>query len=120
MSLAHHSVWGVFDPNERFSITGTVTEVEWINPHIFMHLDVADDDGSFHTTDLRVVERLTRTGDKLVWQATAHDPAVLAEPWAMRPRTATLTDIEILQAPRCIDRDLPMMRDVTLSHDNPR
>ena len=78
------------------------------------------DDGSFHTTDLRVVERLTRTGDTLVWQATAHDPAVLTEPWAMRPRTATLTDVEILQAPRCHDRDLPMMHDTTLSHDNPR
>ena len=78
------------------------------------------DDGSFHTTDLRVVERLTRTGDTLEWQATSHDPAVLAEPWAMRPRTATLTDVEILQAPRCIDRDLPMMHDPALSHDNPR
>ena len=78
------------------------------------------DDGSFHTTDLRVVERLTRTGDTLVWQATAHDPAILAEPWAMRPRTATLTDVEILQAPRCADRDLPMMHDTSLSHDNPR
>ena len=78
------------------------------------------DDGSFHTTDLRVVERLTRTGDTLEWQATAHDPAVLAESWAMRPRTATLTDVEILQAPRCIDRDLPLMHDIALSHDNPR
>ncbi len=45
LGLAHHSVWGVFDPNERFSITGTVTEIEWINPHIFMHLDVTGDDG---------------------------------------------------------------------------
>lgn len=45
LALAHHSVWGVFDPNERFSITGTVTEIEWINPHIFMHLDVTDDNG---------------------------------------------------------------------------
>ena len=78
------------------------------------------DDGSFHTTDLRVVERLTRTGDTLEWQATAHDPAVLAEPWAMRPRSAVLTDVEILEAPRCIERDLPVMHDTALSHDNPR
>lgn len=78
------------------------------------------DDGSFHTTDLRVVERLTRTGDTLQWQVTAHDPAVLAEPWAKRPRTATLADVEILEAPRCMDRDLPVMHDSSLSHDNPR
>lgn len=78
------------------------------------------DDGSFHTTDLRVVERLTRNGDTLQWQVTAHDPAVLAESWVKRPRTAVLTDVGILEAPRCIDRDLPMMQDTSLSHDNPR
>ncbi len=78
------------------------------------------DDGSFHTTDLRVVERLTRSGDTLQWQVTAHDPTVLAEPWVKRPRTAALTDVGILEAPPCIDRDLPMMQDTTLSHDNPR
>ncbi len=44
------------------------------------------DDGAFHTTGLRVVERLTRNGDTMEWQATAYDPAVLAEPWKVRPR----------------------------------
>ena len=77
------------------------------------------DDGSIHSADLRVVERLTRTGDSLQWQATAHDPEFLAKPWEMRPRTAVLTDVEIVEAPRCIDRDLPLMQDGT-SHDNPR
>ena len=77
------------------------------------------DDGSFHTTDLRVIERLTRTGDTLEWQATVFDPAVLAEPWALRPRTTMLTDVEIVEAPPCIERDLPLMQDST-SHDNPR
>lgn len=77
------------------------------------------DDGSFHTTDLRVVERLTRTGDTLEWQATSHDPAVLAEPWAKRPRTARLTDQEVVEAPPCIERDLALMQDFS-SHDNPR
>ena len=77
------------------------------------------DDGSFHTTDLRVVERLIRTDDTLQWQATAYDPAILAEPWEIRPRTTMLTDVEIFEAPRCIDRDLPLMQDGT-SHDNPR
>jgi hypothetical protein len=77
------------------------------------------DDGSIHSADLRVVERLTRTGDSLEWQATAYDSAYLSEPWEMRPRTAVLTDIEIVEAPRCIDRDLSLMQDGT-SHDNPR
>ena len=78
------------------------------------------DDGSFHTTDLRVVERLSREGNKLIWQATAYDPAVLAEPWEVPPRSPTLTDIEITEAPPCIDQDLQLMHDTTVSHDNPR
>lgn len=77
------------------------------------------DDGSFHTPDLRVVEWIARDGDTLTWGATAYDPAVLAEPWDLRPRTAYLTDIEVTEAPPCIERDLDHMVDDS-SHDNPR
>jgi hypothetical protein len=77
------------------------------------------DDGSMHTDELRVIERFERDGDTLTWQATAHDPAVLAEPWQLRPREAVLTDLEIVEAPPCIDRDLDHMVDGS-SHDNPR
>ena len=77
------------------------------------------DDGSFHTADLRVVERLTRTGDTLEWQATSHDAAVLAEPWVQRPRIAHLTDQELVEAAPCIERDLPHMQDMS-HHDNLR
>ena len=77
------------------------------------------DDGSFHTRDLRVVERITRDGGTLTWQATAYDPDVLAEPWAMRPRTATLTSDELVEAPPCIERDLDHMLDDS-HHANPR
>lgn len=78
------------------------------------------DDGTFHTTGLRVVERVGRMGDVLHWQATAYDPAVLAEPWEIRPRTAHLTDAELVEAPPCVERDLAIVVDPTTSHDNPR
>ena len=55
LALAHHSVWGVFDPEQRFTLTGTVTEVEWINPHVFVHLDVTDEDGSVSAWRLETV-----------------------------------------------------------------
>ena len=41
----HHSVSGVFDSDRPFEINGVVSEVEWINPHIYMHLEVTDADG---------------------------------------------------------------------------
>lgn len=77
------------------------------------------DDGSFHTGNLRVIERLSLEDDMLKWQATAIDPAVLAEPWQLQPRTAIRTDDEILEAPLCLERDLEHMVDET-HHTNPR
>lgn len=77
------------------------------------------DDGSFHTMELRVVERLRRDGDTLHYQATAFDPAVLAEPWEMRPRVASLTDRELVPAPPCIEQDIDHIVDGT-HHDNVR
>jgi hypothetical protein len=77
------------------------------------------DNGAFHTTQLRVVERLSRTGDTLEWVATAHDPAVLAAPWELAKRVATHTDVEIVESPPCIDRSLEHMVDDS-HHTNPR
>jgi len=77
------------------------------------------DDGTFHTADLRVVERLWREGDSLHYQATAYDPAVLTEPWEKAPRVATLTSRELLPAPPCIEQDLDLIIDST-HHDNRR
>ena len=42
----HHSVSGVFDAERPFEITGVVTDVEWINPHVYLHLEVTDAEGS--------------------------------------------------------------------------
>lgn len=42
---AHHSVQAEFDLDKPFSITGTVTKVEWINPHSYLYLDQKDDNG---------------------------------------------------------------------------
>ncbi len=77
------------------------------------------DDGSFHTPDLRVVERIRREGDTLHWQATAYDSAVLVEPWELRPRTAFLTGVELVEGAPCIERDIDHIVDGS-HHDNPR
>ena len=43
--MAHHSVFGVFDPEAPFTVTGIVTEVEWVNPHVFLHVAVENESG---------------------------------------------------------------------------
>jgi hypothetical protein len=42
---AHHSVAGQFDATQRATITGTITKVDWINPHVYVHMDVTGEDG---------------------------------------------------------------------------
>ena len=70
------------------------------------------DNGLFHTENMRVIERLTRNGNTLTWQATVEDPEVLAEPWKMNPRPLTLRpDDEIEEAAFCEDRDTDLKQD---------
>jgi len=44
-ALGHHSFAAVFDATKPVEVTGTVTEVEWMNPHAWIHLDVENDKG---------------------------------------------------------------------------
>ena len=41
-SYAHHSVGGQFDVSKNIVLVGTVTKVDWVNPHIYVHLAVKD------------------------------------------------------------------------------
>jgi Family of unknown function (DUF6152) len=45
-AFAHHSFQAQFDIDKPMTLKGTVTKVEWINPHVYVHLDVKDDKGA--------------------------------------------------------------------------
>jgi hypothetical protein len=44
--VAHHAFSAEFDANRPIHLEGTVTKMEWINPHAWVHLDVKNDDGT--------------------------------------------------------------------------
>ena len=46
---AHHALVGEFDPTVSFELKGAITEVEWTNPHIWLYLDVTEENGEVAT-----------------------------------------------------------------------
>jgi hypothetical protein len=69
-----------------------------------------DIEGYFHSENMHVIERLTRNGDSLIWQATVEDPDVLIRPWVMDSHTVRLNPdpMAVLpESPACSERDYP-------------
>ena len=54
-SLAHHAIQARFDFDKPLDLTGTLTKVEWINPHAYMFLDVKDSSGRVRNWALEMV-----------------------------------------------------------------
>jgi len=59
--LAHHSFSAEFDNSKTVTLQGTVTKVDWMNPHIWIYLDVKDE----------------KTGATVAWQCEGGPPNTL-------------------------------------------
>ena len=46
---AHHNMSALFDFNQRFTRTGTLTKTDWRNPHIYLSVDAKSDQGQLET-----------------------------------------------------------------------
>ncbi len=40
-AVAHHSVGAEFDLSKRITLQGRITKIEWMNPHVYLYLDVS-------------------------------------------------------------------------------
>jgi hypothetical protein len=61
---AHHSFAAIYDPQMPVKISGTVTSLEWLNPHARFYLDVKNDSGGVDNWECELASPngLMRTG----------------------------------------------------------
>lgn len=78
-ALAHHAVSAQYDMKKPIEITGTLKQMEFINPHSMLHLDVAKPDGTktewiFQTTNAGTLRSrgLARSGPGSLQQGATY------------------------------------------------
>jgi hypothetical protein len=69
--VAHHAVSAEFNAEKVITLKGVVSKVDWVNPHIFIYVDVKDDSGKVATWRLQSLPPMFFKGsgltkDKLV------------------------------------------------------
>ncbi|HUK36075.1 MAG TPA: DUF6152 family protein [Vicinamibacterales bacterium] len=52
--MAHHSFAAEFDASKPVKLTGTVTKIEWMNPHAYFYIDVKDSSGKVDSWGLEM------------------------------------------------------------------
>lgn len=63
-AVPHHSFAAEFDINRPVNVTGTITRIEWTNPHAWLFVDTEDDDGNVQSwaIELLGINSLLRRG----------------------------------------------------------
>ena len=83
--FAHHSITGEFDTSVEFELRGTLTDIDWANPHIWYYLDVVTEDGEVESWQCSTganPNRLVRAG----WQK--EDLPIGSKIWIQRASPA--------------------------------
>jgi hypothetical protein len=79
--LAHHSFAAEYDAKKPIELKGTITKVDWMNPHVYFYIDVKDDGGkianwAFEMGPPRLLERggwkksTMKEGDEVIVSGT--------------------------------------------------
>lgn len=93
--VAHHAFSAEFDANKPVTLRGTVTKIEWINPHIWISIDVKGPDGKVVTWAVEggAPNALFRRG----WRKDSLPPGteILVEGFQAKNGTSTANGIDV-------------------------
>ena len=73
--IAHHGA-GVFEPEKKVTVAGTVTDFQFVNPHVLVYIDVKGDDGKpvHWGGELTSPNRLARDARAVKWHKSIIKP----------------------------------------------
>ncbi len=86
---AHHSVPGQFDVSKPMNLTGTISKVDWINPHIYVHLDVKDGKGAVNAWALATLPTAMMRRSKITRASLTGKPGEVVTIRAVPARDGT-------------------------------
>jgi hypothetical protein len=97
-ALAHHSLFAVFDEGQAVTLKGVVSKVEWVNPHVYLYLDVADAAGKLTT-----------------WSVETFPPSTLRRAGLTREKLGLGQNITLVGYKARNGKDLAFLRTITFA-----
>ena len=97
-AFAHHSLFAVFDEGQTVTLKGMVSKVEWVNPHVYLYLDVADPAGKVTT-----------------WSVETFPPSTLRRAGLTREKLGLGQNITLIGYKARNGKDLAFLRTITFA-----
>jgi len=97
-TFAHHSLFAVFDEGQTVTLKGVVSKVEWVNPHVYLYLDVPDASGKTTT-----------------WSVETFPPSTLRRAGLTREKLGLGQNITLLGYKARNGKDLAFLRTITFA-----
>ena len=97
-AFAHHSLFAVFDEGQTVRLKGMVSKVEWVNPHVYLYLDVADAAGKVTT-----------------WSVETFPPSTLRRAGLTREKLGLGQNITLIGYKARNGKDLAFLRTITFA-----
>ena len=105
--LAHHGRGATYDMKKRVTLKGTVSKVEWRNPHVIIYMDVKDADGKVVTWGFENsgVSTLAQEGYNRNTLQVGQDITAIVNPAANGAPTAIVVKIILPDGKEIMSRD---------------